>query len=117
MVILKEKGKWGDLIDSKEEYRRIKDLFEGSDEKQLSLIDGAIWEAARLRVELNRLNEIIKQTGLLKINKANPVQQKELPISKLVVRVRANYLNYIAKLSNVLGKNIDDDGDGLEDYE
>ena len=43
--------------------------------------------------------------------------QKELPVSKLVVKVRANYLNYIAKLSNVLGKNIEDEEDDLGDYE
>lgn len=104
-------------MEVQKEYERIKELFSGVDEKQMQLIDGALWEAARLRVELNDLNKIIKETGLLKTKPGDPSMQKELPVSKLVVKVRANYLNYIAKLSNVLGKNIEDEEDDLGDYE
>lgn len=104
-------------VEVAEEYSRIKVLFTGVDEKQLSLIEGAIWEAARLRAELNRLNEIVKQSGLVKVNPTNPSQQKELPVSRMIVKVRANYLNYIAKLSGVLGRNIDDDEDDLAEFE
>lgn len=104
-------------MEVRQEYERIKALFAGVDEKQLSLVDGAIWEAARLRVELNRLHEIVSQTGLIKLQPNNPAMQKELPISRMIVKVRANYLNYIAKLSNILGRNINDDDDGLGDYE
>ena len=43
--------------------------------------------------------------------------QKELPVSKLIVKARANYLNYIAKLSNMLGVNVDGEDDELSDYE
>ncbi len=99
------------------EYDRIKKLFEGIDEKHLSLIDGAIWECARLRKELDRLNEIVSQSGLVKLHPTEPSLQKELPVSKLIVKVRANYLNYIAKLSAILGKNIEDDDDDLEEFE
>lgn len=99
------------------EYERIKKLFENSDEKQLSLIDGAIIEAARLRIELNDLNKIIKDSGLIKVHPKNSSLQKALPVSKMITQVRANYLNYIAKLANILGKNIDDDEDGLNEYE
>ncbi len=104
-------------MEVQKEYERIKELFSGVDEKQMQLIDGALWEAARLRVELNDLNKIIKETGLLKTKPGDPSMQKELPVSKLVVKVRANYLNYIAKLSNVLGKNIEEEEDDLGDYE
>lgn len=99
------------------EYKRIKKLFDGVDEKQLELIDGAIWECARLKKELDDLHRIIDKSGLVKINPNNPSMQKELPVSKLIVKARANYLNYIAKLSNVLGKTIDDDDDELNEYE
>ena len=105
-------------MDEQKEYERIRKLFSGIDEKQLDLIDGAIHECARLRVELNNLHEVVKKTGLVKVHPENPTMQKELPVSKLIVKVRANYLNYVAKLSNVLGKNINDDcDDGLNDYE
>lgn len=105
------------MTDVAKEYERIKDLFAGVDEKQLALIDGAIWEAARLRIELDRLNGIINQTGLVKLHPDNPGLQKELPVSKLAVKVRANYLNYIAKLSKVLGAGVEDDEDDeLEEF-
>ncbi|WP_338630420.1 zinc-binding protein [Clostridium baratii] len=99
------------------EYNRIKELFSGVDEKQLSLVDGAIVECARLKVELDDLHEIVKETGLIKYNPNNMSMQKELPISKMIVKVRANYLNYISKLSNLLGKNIEDEEDELSEYE
>ncbi|MFR2529339.1 MAG: zinc-binding protein [Clostridium paraputrificum] len=104
-------------MDVQKEYERIKALFDGADESQLNLIDGAIWEAARIRVELNTLHEIVKESGLIKVHPQNPALQKELPVSKLIVKARANYLNYISKLSNLLGKNIDDEDDDLSDYE
>lgn len=105
------------LLDISQEYERIKELFSGVDEKQLELADGAIWECARLRIELNDLHEIIEESGLIKVHPKNPTMQKELPVSKLVVKARANYLNYIAKLSNILGKEIEEDDDELSDYE
>lgn len=104
-------------MEVREEYERIKALFTGIDEKQLDLIDGAIWEAARLRVELDDLYEIVKKSGLVAVSTKNPSMQKELPVSKMIIKVRANYLNYIAKLSNILGKNIEDDDNELSDYE
>jgi hypothetical protein len=99
-----------------EEYERIKEIFNECDEKQLQLLEGAIWEAARLRIELDDLYSIVNQTGLVKLNPNNPLMQKELPVSKLIVKTRANYLNYISKLSNILGKNIDDEDDDLNEY-
>ena len=104
-------------MEIEKEYERIKELFSDGDEKQLQLIDGAIWECARLRVELNDLHDIIKKTGLIKVNPKDPSMQKELPVSKLIVKARANYLNYIAKLSNMLGVNVDGEDDELSDYE
>lgn len=104
-------------MDIQKEYERIKELFLGVDENQLKLVDGAIWECARLKKELDDLHNIIKETGLVKINPKNSTMQKELPVSKLIVKVRANYLNYIAKLSSILGKTIDENDDELNEYE
>jgi len=104
-------------MDPQQEYKRIKALFDGVDEKLLALVDGALWEAARLRVELDRLNEIVRQTGLVKVHPDNPGMQKELPVSRMIIKVRANYLNYIAKLSGVLGKSVDDEDDDMKEFE
>lgn len=105
------------VLEVSKEYERIRALFEGIDEKQMQLIDGAIWECARLRIELNNLYEIQNKCGSVKIHPDNPTLQKELPVSKVITKVRANYLNYISKLSNTLGKNINDDENDLEEFE
>lgn len=104
-------------LEVQKEYERLKELFANCEENQLTLVDGTIWEAARLRVELNNLNKIVAKTGLVKVNPNNPAMQKELPVSKMIVKVRANYLNYISKLSNILGKSIIEEEDELSDYE
>jgi hypothetical protein len=104
-------------LEEEREYERIKGLFKDCDENQITLLDGAFWEAARLRVELNGLHKIIKESGLVKVNPKNPSMQKELPVSKLIVKTRANYLNYIAKLANILGKTVTEDEDDLADFE
>ncbi|MFR6019144.1 MAG: hypothetical protein ACLUG9_16495 [Paraclostridium sordellii] len=100
-----------------EEYQRIKALFDGIDEKVLSLIDGAILESARMKVELDDMHEIVIESNLIKVNKENPLLQKELPISKLLTKQRANYINYISKLTNVLGKTEEEEDEELGDYE
>jgi len=103
-------------VDTQQEFERIKALFAGVDEKQLQLVEGAIMEAARLRVELNRLHEIVKQTGLVKVHPDNPVMQKELPVSRMIVKVRAGYINYIGKLSSILGRSVVDEDDDLDEF-
>lgn len=100
-----------------EEYQRIKALFDGVDEKVLSLIDGAILESARIKIELDDMHEIVIKSNLIKVNKENPLLQKELPISKLLTKQRANYINYISKLAGVLGKTEEEEDEELGDYE
>jgi hypothetical protein len=43
--------------------------------------------------------------------------QKELPVSRMLPKVRANYANLIFKLAAILGKNVVDEEDGLGEYE
>ncbi len=99
------------------EYERIKNLFEGVDESQLELVDGLIVEAARCKVELDDLHQVVKETGLMQVHPNNPNLQKELPVSKMIVKVRANYLSYITKLSQLLGTTVEDDDEDLAGYE
>lgn len=105
------------MIELNQEYERIKALFADVDEKQLQLVDGAIIEAARLRVELDGLHEIVKQSGLIKIDLNNPTRQKTLPVSKELPKVRAGYTNVIFKLARILGASVGDEDLGLDDYE
>lgn len=104
------------MVEIKQEYERIRALFADVDEKQLQLVDGAIIEAARLRVELDRLHEIVKQSGLIKVDPNNPARQKSLPVSRELSKVRAGYTNIIFKLARVLGAGINEEDLGLDDY-
>lgn len=105
-------------MEIQKEYARIRNLFKDCDPDMLDLVDGTIWEAARIRVQLDGINDIAAQTGLVALNPKNPMQQRELPVSKLLTKQRANYLNYISKLSSILGKAVVDDyGDDLSEYE
>lgn len=105
------------MTQTRQEYERIKALFTDVDEKQLQLVDGAITEAARLRVELDRLHEIVKVSGLVKVDPNNPMRQKVLPVSKELPKVRAGYTNIIFKLARVLGSSVNEEDLGLDDYE
>ena len=104
------------MIEVRQEYERIKALFADVDEKQLQLVDGEILEAARLRIELDRLHEIVKQSGLIKVDPNNPTRQKALPISRELPKVRAGYTNVIFKLAKILGANVGEEELGLDDY-
>ena len=104
------------MTELKQEYDRIKALFVDVDEKQLQLVDGAIIEAARLRVELDKLNEIVKVTGLIKVDPNNPARQKVLPVSKELPKIRAGYTNIIFKLAKILGAGVNNEDLGLDDY-
>ena len=104
------------MTELKQEYDRIKALFVDVDEKQLQLVDGAIIEAARLRAELDKLNEIVCLSGLIKVDKNNPTRQKVLPVSKELPKIRAGYTNIIFKLAKILGAAVNNEDLGLDDY-
>lgn len=104
------------MIEVRQEYERIKALFADVDEKQLQLVDGEILEAARLRVELNRLHDIVRQSGLIKVDPKDPTRQKSLPVSRELPKVRAGYTNIIFKLAKILGANVGEEDLGLDDY-
>ena len=67
--------------------------------------------------ELDSLHEIVKRTGLLHYDVNNPNRQKELPVSRMLPKVRAGYTNVIFKLSKVLGAVVNEEDLGLDDYE
>lgn len=102
----------------RQEYDRIREIFKESDPELLEVMDGVIWEAARCRAELDELHEIVAKSGLILVDRKNPLRQKELPVSRQLVRVRASYLNHMTKLAKVFGQNAPEDDDlGLDEYE
>lgn len=101
----------------KKEYERIKDVFKDSDGKTLQLLDGLILEAARTRVELDKLHRIEEHSGLVVVHPSRPEMQKEMPVARVLPKVRASYTNIMFKLSKSLNNQISDDDLGLDDYE
>ena len=104
------------MTEFKQEYDRIKALFVDVDEKQLQLVDGAIIEAARLRVKFDKLHDIVKVSDLIKVDPNNPTRQKVLPVSKELPKIRAGYTNIIFKLAKILGAAVNNEDLGLDDY-
>lgn len=98
-----------------DEYDRLKKLFESADQTRMQLLEGQLWEHARMRVQLDDLNAVVAQTGLVKVNPANPLQQKETMAARALVRLRANYINSAKLLARELGGDIED-MDDLEDF-
>lgn len=106
-------------MEVEQEYERLKELFsDGADEKLLDAADGAIMEAARIRCQLDELNKLARVGGLVKYDPENPARQKVQPVARTITQVRASYINYIAKLTKMLGGGaLEDDDDDLADYE
>ena len=99
------------------EYERLKALFAGADDVQMALADGLLQEAAKIKVQMDVLNEVASKTGLVKIDPKNPTRQKELPVSKVLAKQRANYVAYIQRIRSLIDKEDDDDDDLLAEYE
>lgn len=103
---------------TRQEYDRIREIFKESEPGMLEVMDGVIWEAARCRVELDELHEIVEESGLIRIHQKNPLRQKELPVSRQLVRVRASYLNHMTRLAKVFVRNASEEDElGLDEYE
>lgn len=99
------------------EYERLKNIFSDAEPRQLELLDHVFLEAARIKSELDSMNEIVKVSGRVRVNPKNPAIQKVLPVSKELEKARASYAHYISVLSKALSAvNTSDDTDGLEDY-
>ena len=107
----------GEPLSVVQEHDRLRALFADVDEKQVELADGAIWEAARIRHQLDEINERAKVSGLVKFHPQDPTKQKVLPVSKELPKLRAGYANIIFKLIRVLGANVNEEELGLDDYE
>ena len=93
------------------EYERLLKLFEGADEARMQLLEGQLWEHARMRVQLDELNGIVLQEGLVKVHPVHTSLQKETVAARTLVRLRANYINSAKLLVRELN------GEGEEEEE
>lgn len=87
------------------EYDRLSQLYQKIPENKRSLVEGLLWQAARLRVSLDDLWEDIKKNGNTELFKqANDGVEfpRERPESKIFATRDKSYLAIIKKLDELL---------------
>lgn len=100
-----------------QEVTRLMEIFKDADENKIALLEGQIIENARLRVQIEQLNKVAEASGLIKVHPKNPTMQKETTVAKMLIKVRANYINSTKLLCKELGVNEDDFEDDLGGFE
>ena len=87
------------------EYDRLSNLYRNIPANKRELVDGLLWQAARLRVQLDDLYEDIKVNGNTEMFKqANDgvLFPRERPASKIFAIRDKSYLSIIKKLDELL---------------
>lgn len=110
----------GDIVGNSEllkEIDRIKAEFVGADENKLRVLEGLIEQAAFERLYLKRLNGRALETGLVEFHPENTKLQRTLPVSAEIARHSAALTNIMDKLMKHLHVAVDEDDEGLGDYE
>jgi hypothetical protein len=99
------------------EVARLKAEFAGADENKMRALEGLIDQAAYERLYLKQLNQQAIVTGLVQFHPENAKLQRILPISGAIAKHSAALTNIMDKLMKHLGAALDDEDDGLGDYE
>lgn len=100
-----------------DEIHRLNQLFPGADKNKLNALEGLIEQAAYERIYLKRLNEQALVSGLVKFHPENAKLQRTLPISGEIAKHSAALTNIMDKLMKHLAVEVDDEDDGLSEYE
>ena len=99
------------------ESEKLTALFANADENQKKLAAGLIEDAAYLYAENKVLREMLSESGMVRINPANPAQQRPIEAAK---QYRANvdtYSSVMGRLYRILDSQERDEEDDMSDYE
>lgn len=99
------------------EIDRLKAKFAAADENKLDVLDALIVQAAHERIYLKRLNEQALVSGLVEFHPENAKLQRTLPISGEIAKHSAALTNIMDKLMKHLAIEVEDEDDGLSEYE
>lgn len=99
------------------EIDKLKKLFPNSDENKLQAMEGLIEQAAYEKLYLKRLNEQALVSGLVESHPENAKLQRTLPVSGEIAKHSAALTNIMDKLMKHLAVQVDDEDDGLDEYE
>jgi len=99
------------------EFEKLTSIFAEVEESKRKLVAGLIQEAAFLYAENYELRNMLKLTGMIRINPDIPSQQKPIPAAAQYLKNLNSYAVVVKTLNGVLSKNIIEPDDGMEEFE
>lgn len=107
------------MTTEKAETERLQAIYANLQPKQKQLAQGLIVQAARLRVQLDKLNADIRKNGLTELysqsDKIDPYK-RERPEAGLFVKLDKNYQAIIRQLNEMLPPEEDNGDDEISQY-
>lgn len=96
------------------EYERLKSLFSLVDESKTKLVDNLIYQAAFMKMELDKLQEQIRKHGAIQISSKGTQRQTEA--AKYYTKLVNSYRTVIKTLNTILGTQVDDGDDAFDEF-
>lgn len=96
------------------EYERLKSLFSLVDESKKELVDNLIYQAAFMKVELDKLQNQIRKYGAIQIS--NKGAQRQTEAAKYYTKLVNSYGTVIKTLNSILGTQVDDGDDAFDEF-
>ena len=96
------------------EYERLKSLFSLVDESKTELVDNLIYQAAFMKVELDKLQEQIRKHGTIQISSKGTQRQTEA--AKYYTKLVNSYGTVIKTLNTILGTQVDDGDHAFDEF-
>ena len=102
------------ITNEKNEVKRLMEVYKGLPPKQLAISQGLIIQAARIRVNLDKLAEDIAENGLTELfrqsDRVEPYK-KARPEADLFVKLDKNYQSIIRQLNEMIHDDVEPDDD------
>jgi len=96
------------------EYERLKSFFSLVDESKTELVDNLIYQAAFMKVELDKLQEQIRKHGAIQVSSKGTQRQTEA--AKYNTKLVNSYGTVIKTLNTILGTQVDDEDDEFDKF-
>jgi len=102
------------IVKIEQEYERLKSLFSLVDKSKTKLVDNLIYQAAFMKVELDKLQEQIRKHGAIQISSKGTQRQTEA--AKYYTKLVNSYGTVIKTLNTILGTQVDDGDDAFDEF-
>lgn len=100
----------------RQEHEKLTEIFKDVEESKRKLVEGLIEETAFLKSELFSLVQVLKETGMIRINPENKTQQKTMPIANEYRRTVNIYALNIKVLNGILMKDTIETKDPFDEW-